>query len=123
MVDFMLYVFYLNLIFKKGNRSKVKRKGQRKEIHNHTHTHTYIYIYIYIYLIRITSSKQHRFKKELQREMVFKGYQNVFKSHITLTRQRQLGVCKGSWYTFNRRYNSLLELAEERFSESPPMGV
>ena len=45
MVDFMLYVFYLNLIFKKGNRSKVKRKGQRKEIHNHTHTHIYIYIF------------------------------------------------------------------------------
>ena len=47
MVDFMLYVFYLNLIFKKGNRSKVKRKGQRKEIHNHTHIYIYIYIYIF----------------------------------------------------------------------------
>ena len=121
MVDFMLYVFYLNLIFKKGNRSKVKRKGQRKKRNTQPYTHTHTYIYIY--LIRITSSRQHRFKKELQREMVFKDYQNIFKSHITLTRQRQLGVCKGSWYTFNRRYNSLLELAEERFSESPPMGV
>ena len=39
-VNFMLYVFYLNLIFKKGNRNKVKRKGQRKK--RNTQPYTYI---------------------------------------------------------------------------------
>ena len=37
-VNFTLYVFYLNSIFKNGNRSKVKRKGQRKKRNTQPYT-------------------------------------------------------------------------------------
>lgn len=95
---------------KKGSKEKRRKRTKNKRK----------YTTMYIYLIRIISSIQLRVERERQPEMAFKNYQNLFKSCITWTKKKQLGLFKAGGILLTEGYNLLLEIVEERVSKSPP---